>query len=815
MGREFSIQRGATRIVFGAGASERIGQELDAIGAKKVIVVSTPGRKLAPGDPSLRLETCLAAKLGPRSAGVLAIAKEHVPEEIVAEAVREISRGEADVVLAVGGGSAVGLAKAVAVSEALRRPVAVAAVPTTYSGSEMTPIYGITRAGEKTTGRDERARPVLVVYDPALTISLPLDVTIPSLWNAMAHAVEALWSRTLDRATAISAEEALRLLASSATRLVAKADDASARDDALEGAYLAGVAFADAGSGLHHKLCHVLGGSFGLPHAATHAVLLPHVTRFHRDAAPGAMLAIARALGVADPVLGLERLAQATGAPLSLAKLGLRREDVDRAVETIVSRLPRLGGAAMHPLALDRASLTTLLTAASSGPSPAAASPPLRAPEALHTLSGLGSTHESEALDGALPRRQNAPRRCPYGLYPELINGTPFTVKNAESSRVWMYRIRPSFAHGPLSSLPAARFAAPLGDVEPNRTRWRPMPIPAAPAKVDFLDGLVTLGGAGDPVSGPGWAVHLYAANADMLDRSLSSSDGDLLVVPQEGTLDVRTELGWLRVPPGSIAIVPRAIKFAIGLPDGAGRGWMLEVYGRRLRLPERGPIGSNGLADARHFLAPTAAFEDRACSSGFQIVTKTGGRLFEATQPFSPFDVVAWHGNHAPFSYDLSLFAPMGSVRVDHPDPSILTVLTAPLDDHGRAIADFVVFPGRWDVTEQSFRPPFMHRNAAAEVNMVVKTPSPESGYDPGCTFVSPLLTPHGVSTKTYDAVFALPEEAPDAPVRIPDESLWAMFESAMPLRFTEWARETPLKDPGFGALFEGTRAYFDPTRR
>jgi homogentisate 1,2-dioxygenase len=190
------------------------------------------------------------------------------------------------------------------------------------------------------------------------------------------------------------------------------------------------------------------------------------------------------------------------------------------------------------------------------------------------------------------------------------------------------------------------------------------------------------------------------------------------------------------------------------------------------------------------------------------------GGRLFATTQAHSPFDVVAWHGVHVPFSYDLSLFCPMGSVKFDHPDPSILTVLTAPLDDHGRAICDFVVFPGRWDVLEHSFRPPFMHRNAASEINAVVTTPRPQHGYVPGCTFLTPLLTPHGVSTATYDAVFDMKDADAEGPQRLPDESLWVMFESAMPFRLTEWAARTSLVDPTFAALFEGMRSRFDPNR-
>ena len=799
MARQFSTQRGATRVVFGAGSSGRIAAEVEALGVRRAMVVCTPGRK---GEAE-----AIAAQLGARSAGVLATAREHIPAAVVAHARREVERAEADAALAFGGGSAVGLAKAVALSA---RPVRVLAIPTTYSGSEVTPIYGITEGGEKKTGRDERVRPALVVYDPTLTRALPRDVAIASMWNAMAHAIEALWAKQADRATLLTAEEALRLLASSAARLAGRGDSDDVREDALEGAFLAGVVFADAGGGLHHKLCHLLGGKLGLPHARAHAVLLPHVVRFHREAAPAAMSAIARALGVIDAVEGLQRLARATGVPAGLAALGMAHEGVAQVTEAIM-KTPD-----MHPRPLDRAAVGEMLEGAwGARDDRSAASAPLRAPADVGSQPGLGSTHESEALAGALPRRQNAPRRAPYGLYPELLNGTPFTTRSAENSRVWMYRIRPSFSHGAFAALAPGRFAAPLEDVSPNRTRWRPVPIPDSAAHVDFLDGLVTLGGAGEPTSGPGWAVHLYAANGDMRDRSFSNADGDLLVVPQQGTLEVRTELGWLRVAPGSILLVPRAIKFAVGVADGGARGWVLEVYGRRLRLPERGPIGSNGLADARHFLAPVASYEDRTCPGGFQNVTKIGGRVYAAVQEHSPFDVVAWHGNHAPFAYDLSLFNAMGSVTWDHPDPSILTVLTAPLDDHGRAIADFVVFPGRWEVIEHSFRPPFMHRNAASEVNMVVRAAGVEAGYEPGCTFVSPLLTGHGVTTATYDAIASLPDDHVDPPRRIPDESLWAMFESALEFRSTAWARETPLVDPSFLGLFAGMKGRFDPSRK
>ncbi|MBK7584525.1 MAG: homogentisate 1,2-dioxygenase [Myxococcales bacterium] len=792
MSRSFTIERGKTRVVFGAGSSERIASDIAALGAERVLVVSTAGRNAA--------AELLSGRLGACSVGVLNIAREHVPVEVVAEARRELLRVGADSVLALGGGSAIGLAKALALDGGVR----VIALPTTYSGSEMTPIYGMTEGGQKKTGRDERVRPALVVYDPNLTAALPRAITMTSLWNALAHAVEALWSSTLDRATALAAEEAVRLLASSLSRLTARPDDAEAREAALEGAYLAGLSLADAGAGLHHKLCHVLGGMFALPHAATHAVLLPHVVGFQRATEPQAMAALGRALLVVDPVEALARLARVTGVPRSLRELGMPEEGIARAVDAVVTA-PSTGS-------LERAALTQMLTEAWSGPSAHPAPPPLRRPSDAGTQPGLGSTHESEALPGALPRRQNIPRRAPYGLFPELFNGTPFTVKNADNSRLWMYRVRPSFAHGEFTSLPSARFTAPLGDACPTRMRWRPMASPDETSTTDFLDGLVTLGGGGDLVAGPGWAVHLYAANADMADRAFADADGDLLIVPQQGTLDCRTELGWLRVAPGSVLLIPRAIKFAIGLPDGAARGWVLEVVGRRFRLPERGPIGSNGLADARHFLAPQASFEDRLCRGGFQIVNKLGGRLAAAMQEHSPFDVVAWHGNHVPCTYDLSLFNAMGTVTFDHPDPSILTVLTAPLDDHGRAIADFVVFPPRWEVAEHSFRPPVMHRNAASEVNMVVSVASVDAGYEPGCTFLSPLLTAHGVTTKAYD--HHLGPEFEDVPKRIPDESLWVMFESALPMQLTAWARETPLVDAGFLQLFDGLSSRFDPSK-
>ncbi len=774
MARSFTVQRGATRIVFGAGASKRIAEHIAPLSLQRILVVSTPGRRADASE--------LARQL---SAEVFAEAREHVPAEIVGRARKAAERIAADGVVAFGGGSAIGLAKALALGGALR----VVVVPTTYSGSEMTPVYGITEASEKRTGRDERVRPSLVIYDPLLTHGLARGITVNSLWNAMAHAVEALWLDS-DRATERVAEDALGLLSSALRRLAVQLDDEDARSDALEGAYLAGIAFADGGAGPHHKLCHVLGGMFGLPHAATHAAILPHVARAMATSSPRAMLAISRALGVVDPIAGLEALARRTHAPRSLAALGMGREGIAR----VLAATP-----------LDKELVRAVLEGAFAPPE--VVSTPVRGPDAIETMPDAFGVHESEALEGALPRNQNTPRPAPRGLYPELVNLTPFTSRRSDNLRLWLYRIRPSFSHGPLLPLPSARFAGELTDVEPNRTRWRPL----EPREGDFLDGLVTLGASGEPTHGPGFAVHLYSGDADMNDRCFANADGDLLIVPQQGVLDIRTELGWLRAAPGSAVMIPRAIKFTVGMPSGASRGWMLEVFGTRLKLPERGPLGSNGLADERHLRAPVASFEDRLCPNGYQFVTKAGGRLFAAMQEHSPFDVVAWHGKPAPFVYDLSLFNAMGTVNFDHPDPSIHTVLTAPLDDHGRAVADFVVFPGRWEVAEHTFRPPSMHRNAASEINCVVRDPAPGGGYDPGVTFLTPLLTGHGISTKSYDTVLSTPDELAEKPRRIPDESLWIMFESALQFRLSRWARETDRRDPDFLAMFQGMQKRFD----
>lgn len=802
----FAITRADTRIVLdtrapdarapGTPARVALARELGALGARRALIVTTPGR-----SPTAHR---MAEALRERCAGVLATAAAHVPIEIAREARGEARRVDADWIVAVGGGSAIGLAKAVALDQVVR----VAAVPTTYAGSEMTDIHGITEGDRKVTGRDDRVRPRLVIYDPALTVDLPVDVSITSGLNAMAHAVEALYAPGVDPLTCMAAEEAIRLLAGGLGALGNAPRDLEVRGELLYAAHLAGTCLASARMGLHHKLCHVLGGSLGLPHAATHAVLLPHVVELNREAAAPAIARVARALGHdrADQAAGaLHDLMARVGAPMDLRGLGLALEDLDRAA-AIATEAPY-----PNPRPVDRSVIRGLLDDAFHGRRPGKRARAVTAPDRPDEhgyLSGFGSAMQSEALPGALPRDQNSPRRVPCGLYTECINGTPFTQRRAENRRTWLYRIRPSVVQSRAEPVAQQRIVGRFDAcvAAPDVIRWKPLPVPRE-RPADFVDGLVTLAGAGDPDLRRGLAIHLYAASADMRDRCLCNADGDLLVVPELGALVLRTELGVLRVRPGEIAVIPRGLKLTVTLSESAARGFVLEIFGAGFRLPERGPIGSSGLADERHFLSPVAAFEDRACP-GYEVFIKHGGQLFRATMDHAPYDVVAWHGDHVPYKYDLARFNTMGSVSFDHPDPSILTVLTCPLDDHGANLADVIVFPGRWDVAEHTFRPPYYHRNVAAEFSGIVTLARPYAGFEQGACFLTPSMAPHGIGADSYRRAI----DGDDTPRRLPDDSLWIMFETALGLRLTPWALASSTRDDSYHDLWKDMPVSFRP---
>ncbi|MCU0775070.1 MAG: homogentisate 1,2-dioxygenase [Ideonella sp.] len=400
---------------------------------------------------------------------------------------------------------------------------------------------------------------------------------------------------------------------------------------------------------------------------------------------------------------------------------------------------------------------------------------------------GFGNHFESEALPGALPIGRNNPQRPAHGLFAELLSGTAFTAPRDHNRRTWLYRRRPSAVVGPARpyAQPWIRTGAAMGlPAAPDPLRWHPPTVPAADAPaVDFVDGLRTMVVNGDPALHTGVAVHVYGANAPMRGRAFSSADGEMLIVPQHGTLTIRTELGVLAAAPGEIALIPRGMVFRVEV-DGPARGFVAENHGAAFRLPELGPIGSNGLANARDFRAPGAAIEPDA--GPVELVRKSGGALWTSTLAATPFDVAAWHGNLVPMVYDTRRFNTMGTVSFDHPDPSIFTVLTSPSDTPGWANADFVIFPPRWMVAEDTFRPPWYHRNVMSEFMGLVygQYDAKPEGFRPGGMSLHNSFVPHGPDAEAWERA----TNAPLAPHKL-DQTLAFMVESRWPFRLTEYA--------------------------
>jgi homogentisate 1,2-dioxygenase len=422
----------------------------------------------------------------------------------------------------------------------------------------------------------------------------------------------------------------------------------------------------------------------------------------------------------------------------------------------------------------------------------------------MRYLSGFANHHASEAIPGALPIGRNSPQHVPFGLYAEQLSGTAFTAPRSEVRRSWLYRLRPSAAHAPYSRYTggASLRSGPFDEAPPtpNRLRWDPLP-PAGEA-ADFLDGLVTYAGNGDPAAGAGCAIHLYAADRPMRDRAMFNADGELLIVPQSGALRLVTELGVLDVAPLQIAVVPRGLRFRVELPAGMSRGYVCENYGAAFRLPDLGAIGTNGLASPRDFEAPVAAFED--VDRPFELVQKFMGGLWTTTLDHSPFDVVAWHGTLAPVRYDLARFNTINTVSFDHPDPSIFTVLTAPSDTPGAANIDFVVFPPRWLVAEDTFRPPWFHRNVMSEFMGLVEGAydAKAGGFAPGGASLHNCMSSHGPDRASWEKAVA----ADLAPQKIAGTMAF-MFESRHVFCPTRWAMETPLRQTDYDACWYGFR--------
>eukprot|EP01126_Amoeba_proteus_P020085 TRINITY_DN2052_c0_g1_i1.p1 TRINITY_DN2052_c0_g1~~TRINITY_DN2052_c0_g1_i1.p1 ORF type:complete len:366 (+),score=56.65 TRINITY_DN2052_c0_g1_i1:78-1175(+) len=336
-------------------------------------------------------------------------------------------------------------------------------------------------------------------------------------------------------------------------------------------------------------------------------------------------------------------------------------------------------------------------------------------------LTGFGNEFATEARPGTLPQGQNSPQICPEGLYAEQLSGSPFTAPRPNIKRSWLYRTLPSVLHTPFEKIDNGLLTRSFEGLEPfpQQTRWQPMDREAflEGKSIDFSQGLITQCGAGSPSMKAGLAIHWYCFNTNMTDKAMYNSDGEMLIVPQQGGLDIETEMGFLSVEPGEIVVIPRGIYFSISLlGGGTAGGYICEVYEGNYSLPPLGVIGSNCLAYPRDFLSPVAAYRCGTEDVPFTIVNKFQNQLFECKKNSSPFNVVAWHGNYAPYKYDLDRFCTLNTVSFDHPDPSIFCVLTAQTAVAGTAVCDFVIFPSRWMVAEHTFRPPWYHRNCMSE---------------------------------------------------------------------------------------------------
>lgn len=417
-------------------------------------------------------------------------------------------------------------------------------------------------------------------------------------------------------------------------------------------------------------------------------------------------------------------------------------------------------------------------------------------------LSGFGNEHATEAESGALPVGQNSPQHPPLGLYTEQLSGTPFTVPRSEARRTWLYRIRPSAVHPPYHRIDKGMICGRLADPTPNRLRWDPLPLPEEPT--DFVQGMFTLLATAQNSVSTGVTVHLYRANQDM-QRVFWNADGELLIVPQQGRLDLATEMGRLVVAPGEIVVIPRGVRFRVALPDTAARGYICENHGAPFRLPDLGPIGANGLANPRDFLSPVAWYEVR--DEPTDIVQKFMGSLWMTTLDHSPLDVVAWHGNLAPYKYDLARFMVIGTISYDHPDPSIFTVLTSPTATPGAANVDFAVFAPRWLVAERTFRPPWFHRNIMNECMGLVHGvyDAKEGGFTPGGLSLHPTHSAHGPDAASTERAMA----ADLAPQKL-DDTLAFMFETRQLPVPTRNALAIPQLQADYDTVWNGLRRTF-----
>lgn len=427
-------------------------------------------------------------------------------------------------------------------------------------------------------------------------------------------------------------------------------------------------------------------------------------------------------------------------------------------------------------------------------------------------MSGFGNGFESEALPGALPVGRNSPQKCAYGLYAEQISGSPFTAPRVANERSWLYRIRPTVKHwgrferidpGLWRTAPSAEHEMPIAPL-----RWSPIPLPKD--KLSFIEGMRTITTAGDAGTRAGMAVHVYLATRSMRDEYFYNADGEMMVVPQKGELRIATEFGIIEVEPCEIAVIPRGVKFRVELKSGPARGYVCENYGGVFTLPERGPIGANCMANQRDFLTPVAAYEDRDAPGTMTV--KWGGSLWRTGLKHSPLDVVAWHGNYAPYKYDLRHYSPVGPVLYDHADPSIYTVMTSPSETRGTANIDFVAFCDRWMVAENTFRPPWYHMNVMSEFMGLVQGvyDAKPQGFVPGGFSLHNSMLPHGPDVEAFEHA----SNVKLGPQRQTD-TLAFMFESRFPQRVTAYAAGLATLQHDYADCWAGLKKHFDPKQR
>ncbi|WP_120634473.1 homogentisate 1,2-dioxygenase [Ruegeria sp. EL01] len=408
-------------------------------------------------------------------------------------------------------------------------------------------------------------------------------------------------------------------------------------------------------------------------------------------------------------------------------------------------------------------------------------------------MPGFGNDFETEALPDALPQGMNSPQKCNYGLYGEQLSGTAFTANPPE--RTWCYRIRPSVKHShryekiDLTYWKSAPYVDP-DVISLGQYRWDP--VPHSDAGLSWLTGMRTMTTAGDVNTQVGMASHIYLVTESMVDDYFFSADSELLVVPQEGRLRFATELGIIDLEPKEIAIIPRGLLYRVEVLEGPARGFVCENYGQKFELPGRGPIGANCMANPRDFKAPIAAFEDREVPS--TVTIKWCGQFHTTKIPHSPLDVVAWHGNYTPYKYDMRNYCPVGAILFDHPDPSIFTVLTAPSGQPGTANIDFVLFRERWMVMEDTFRPPWYHKNIMSELmgNIYGQYDAKPQGFVPGGMSLHNMMIPHGPDKEAF-------EKASNANLGADklDQTMSFMFETRFPQHLTQFAAtEAPLQD-------------------